>query len=299
MNDFSSSTPIDEDDKAGRRTILFLSLGVVAMCCGVLIAGALFWFKPNPQALIAQYFPSPTATASATPTQTSTPIATATSTATPTPNLTATAEVLQATDTAVAAQGTATNAAGVWRSVLVDTFDSNKNKWLNEEADDEFAHVNYQVIDGKYIWDVTAHQSFIGWVRAKPKNISDFYVSFEASQTSGPNTADYGILFREDDDGNFYYFGINNHGAYILYGYFGEWNTLIDWTPTDLLKAKGPNRITVIGEGSQFSFFINDQYLASFTDDHISKGSIALAIELSQENDQAVFEFDNLELRTP
>jgi hypothetical protein len=299
MNDISNINSFDEDDKASRRTILWVSLGLIAMCCGVLFAAALFWFKPDPQALIAQYFPSPTPTASSTPTRTPTPVATATETSTPTPNLTATTEILQVTESAIAFQSTATNAAGTWRVVLTDTFDSNKNKWLNESADDEFAKVNYQVTDGKYIWDATAHQSFIGWVRTNIKTVSDFYLSVEVRQASGPDSADYGIIFREDDKGNFYYFGINQRGQYVLYEYFGEWNTLIDFTETDLIRPGETNHLTMIAEGSQFTFFINNQYLTSITDEHITKGRVGLAIEMAQENDQAVFEFDNLEVRTP
>ena len=299
MNDNPISNPFDEDEKADRRPILWATLGLLAMCCGVLIAGALFYFKPNPQALIAQYFPSPTPTASSTPTQTPTPQATATETSTPTPDLTATAEIIQVTESAIAFQATATNAASTWRAILTDTFDSNKNKWLNESADDEFANVNYQVTDGKYIWDATAHKSFIGWVRANTKAIGDFYLSVDVRQVSGPDSADFGIIFREDDNGNFYYFGINDSSQYTLYEYFGEWTTLIDWTESDLIRAGEPNRITMIAEGSQFTFFINDHYLASITDEHISKGGVALAIEMAQEDDQAVFEFDNFELRTP
>ncbi len=297
MNDNPISNPFDEDEKTDRRPILWVALGLVAMCCGVLIAGALFYFKPDPKALVAQYFPSATPTASSTPTRTPTPLPTTTHTSTPTPDLTATAMALQATETVIAIQATATNAAGNWRVVLADTFDSNKNKWLNESADDEFAKVDYQVKDGKYKWDVTTHKSFIGWVRANTKALTDFHLSVEVRQVSGPATADYGVVFREDENGNFYYFGINESGQYILYEYFGEWNTLIDFTKTDLIRPGEVNRITVIAEGPQFTFFINDQYLASFTDEHIAKGRVALAIEMVEENDEGVFEFDNFEIR--
>jgi hypothetical protein len=300
MDDSSPvSNPFDADDRASGRTILWAAIGLLGLCCCVVTAGAFFWFKPDPQALIAQYFPSATATASATPSRTPTPLATATSTSTPTPDLTATAEVVRLTGTADAIQSAAMNSASTWRVVMTDTFDSNKNDWLNEAADDEFAKVNYRVTDGKYRWDATAHKSFIGWVRAGNKSVSDFSVSVDVQQVSGPDTADHGILFREDEAGNFYYFGINNSGYYVLYEYVGEWSTLIDFTETDLIRAGEINRITIIAEGPQFTFFINDQYLTYFTDDDIAKGSVALAIEMAEENDQAVFEFDNFELKTP
>ena len=299
MDDIPISNPYDEEDRSSRRTILWLSLGVAAMCCGVFAAAGLFWLKPDPQALIAQYFPSATATASSTPTRTPTPLPTATATSTPTPNLTATAEVVQATESALAFEATATGIVEEWRVVLADTFDSNKNKWTNKSTDDEFAAVDYQVTDGRYVWTATAKQSYIGWVRANTKALSDFYLSVEVRQVSGPDTADYGVLFREDEQGNFYYFGMNNQGRFILYEYKGEWSTLLDITVTDLVQPGEVNRITVIAEGAQFTFFVNDQYLATFTDEHIAKGGVALAVEMAQEGDQAVFEFDNFELRTP
>lgn len=298
MDDPSVTNPFDAEDRNTRRSVLLLSLAVVVLCCCAFAVGGFLWFKPDPQALIAQYFPSSTPTASPTLTRTPTPKATATSTSTPTPNLTATAEVLQATDTAVAFQGTATSAAN-WKSVTTDTFDSNKNKWLTEAADDEFSNTNYQVVDGKYRWEVTAHKPFMGWVRVSTKKLGDFYVSFDIQQVSGPDTADFGVVFREDNDGNLYYFAITNNGQYAFYEYNSEWSTLIEWTETDLIKKDEVNRITVVAEGSQFTFFINDQYLASFTDEHLAKGTVALAIELANENDEAVFEFDNVELRVP
>jgi hypothetical protein len=299
MDDIPVSAPLDAEDKAGRRTILVISLALAGLCCCGFLAGAFFFLRPDPQALIAQYFPSSTVTASPTLPPTPTQPATATSTSTPTPDLTATEEMLQGTDIAQSALGTVTNAVDSWRVVMTDTFDSNKNDWLNEESEDEFAKVNYQIIDGKYKWDVLTKKSFIGWVRAGSKSFGDFFVSFDIQQVSGPSTADAGVVFREDNDGNFYYFGINNNGEYMLYKYAGEWTTLIDLTETDLIQVNEPNRITVIGEGSQFTFFINDQYLTSITDEHISKGNVALAVEMLDENDEGIFEFDNLELRAP
>jgi hypothetical protein len=148
--------------------------------------------------------------------------------------------------------------------------------------------------------DSTAHKSFIGWVRADRKALTDFYLSVDIQQVEGPDTADYGVIFREDDNSNFYYFGISDNGQYVLYLFFEEWDTLINWTETDLIKPGEINRLTVIGEGSHFTFFINDYYLMELTtDDTIPSGSTALVIEMADENDHAIFEFDNFELRAP
>ena len=73
----------------------------------------------------------------------------------------------------------------------------------------------------------------------------------------------------------------------------------MDWTKTDLIEQGEANKITVIGEGSHFTFFINDQYVMEVEDDTISEGTAALAVELSDSDDHAIFEFDNFDLRTP
>lgn len=272
--------PFDEDEKAGRRPILWAILGMAAACLGLFFVGALFWYKPDPQSLIDQYFPS------------STPLPTATNTPTPTPNWTATAQMQDV-------QSALENATNNWELIIDDPFDSNENEWLVESSDDEYALISYEITEGKYRWDTTAHQSFIGWVWPDMEPLTDFHLSVELEQVNGPDTADYGVVFREDKDSNFYYFGISDSGSYALYVFFEEWDTLIDWTGTDLINPDAANRITVIANGSHFTFFINDQYVTDFSDDQIPEGTVALAVELSDEGDQAVFEFDNFELRAP
>lgn len=286
MDNTPITNPFDEDEKAGRRPLIWAALGLIAMCLGISFVAAIFYFQPDAKSLMDQYFPSATSTASRTP------MPTATNTPTPTPNWTATA---QAQD----AQAIAENAANNWEIVMSDTFDTNDNDWLTESSDDEYSATTYEVVDGKYRWETTAHQSFIGWVRSDFEPITDFYVNVEIKQVDGLDTADYGILFREDEDSNFYYFAVSELRSYALYIYFEGWATLIDWTETDLIIPDESNRITIIGEGPRFTFFINDQFLAEFTNDQIPEGTVALAVELSEEGDQAVFEFDNFELRAP
>ena len=285
--------PFDEDETKNRQPIVWALLGIIAIGCGLLFAGAFFIFQPDAKSLYAQYFPSPTLTPSRTPTSTPTLTSTATNTPTSTPNMTATVQIQNA-------QSTAENASSNWKVILSDTFDSNENKWLIEEAsDDEYALTSYQITDGKYHWTSTAHKPFIGWVRASSAQFDDFYMSVEARQASGPDSGDYGFVLREDEDSNFYYFGISDNGQYAFLLYYNGWNTLRDWTNTPLIHPGEDNKITVIMQGSQFIFFINDQYLTEITNDKIAKGKVALAVELANENDHAVFEFDNFELRTP
>ena len=294
--DQSNLNPI-EDGNSG-RSLVWLILGIVLFGCGAIFVAAFLFFQPNTKSLVAQYFPSATPTFTHTPTTTPSFTPTPTQTATPTPNLTATAQAQQITQTAVAIQGTATSAVS-WKILLSEPFDTNKNEWLTGTKDGDYSKTNYKIEGGKYIWDITSHKSFIGWVKASTKSLDDFYLSTDVNQPSGPNSSDYGVIFREDTDSNFYYFGINNRGQYILLLYFNEWITLVDWTNSDLILTGKPNHITVIGNNSHFTFFINNQYLTDITDDRIPKGIFAMAAEMDRIDENAVFEFDNFELRAP
>jgi len=292
MEENPINNPFDEDEKAGRRPILWVMLGMAAACCGVVFAGALFYFQPDAKSLYAQYFPSPTFTPSRTPTSTPTLTPTATSTSTPTPNMTATVQVQNA-------QATSESILSNWNIIHTDTFDSNEYNWHIDTSDGDFSRTTYEIADGKYRWDTTAYKSSISWVRTGLTPLDGFYLSVDIQQVEGPETADYGILFREDDDSNFYYFAVSDTGYYALYLFYVEWKTLVEWTETDLIQQGEANRITVIGEGSHFTFLINDQYMMELDDDAIPEGMIALAVELTDPDDHAIFEFDNLDLRSP
>jgi hypothetical protein len=59
------------------------------------------------------------------------------------------------------------------------------------------------------------------------------------------------------------------------------------------------NRLTVVGEGSKFIFFINEVFVGEVEDERLTEGGIGVAIGLHHPGDLATFEFDNFELRLP
>ena len=79
MNRTPISNPFDDDEKMGRRPVFWAVLGLGVLCLGGLLMAMFYFYKPDPQAVINQLFPSPTGTA----TRTSTP----TATSSPTPGI--------------------------------------------------------------------------------------------------------------------------------------------------------------------------------------------------------------------
>lgn len=300
MKQSPNSNPFD-DEEAYTRNFRLAILGFGLFLCLGISALGLMRNQTEFISLYEQYFPSPTITSTPAPTLTATHTSTPTATYTPTPNLTATQSAFISTSTAMAFRSTTTALAEQWQEILSEPFDNNNNNWyIAAQEDDEYSKSTFEITDGKYRLSVLAHQSFIRWVPITTDTLEDFSLTIEAKLVEYSDATDYGIAFRVDSEGNFYYFAIDSDQLYSLYKFQGgEWTTLIEHTETPLIKKDEPNRLTVLAQGTHFILFINDQFVAGMEDDSINKGTTALAIEVFQPDQQATFEFDNIMLRTP
>jgi hypothetical protein len=230
---------------------------------------------------------------------------------------TATAQAEGATATAQAAQATAAAQveatasavtvvddllaiASSWPVAFGDTFDSNANDWPAGDYSDERLTGSREIIDGKYHWEAAALDGVIWWSIPDVASVSDFYLTVNAQRVSGVTDGQYGVIFRRADRDNYALFKIEDSQYYkFSVRYQGEWETVIDWTESSAIRPVGVNRLAVVGEGSHFTFYINDEYVGEIDEDRLPEGTIGLAIELLDDKDAAVFEFDDLEMRAP
>lgn len=283
------------DDESSGRTFVWLILGAAAIGCGLLFAVAFIFFKPDAQSLLGKYFPSPTVTFTSTPTLTPTLTLTPTNTATPTNTTTPTPNM-----TAQAYEATAVYAAGQWNEIISEQFETNESNWYTGTDDDAYAKIIYTVENGQYTWDATAHQGFIQRIWVNSISVGDFYFSLDVTQPSFTTAADYGIVFREDNANNYYYFSINNKKQFSLWlHYQDEWTELIDSSVSQAILPRESNRLAVLAKGDHFVLFINDQYVAEIQDGTLDKGRAGMAIEISEPDLGVLFEFDNLLLKLP
>jgi len=226
--------------------------------------------------------PTPTATSTPTPTDTPTPTATPTITPTFTPSLSPTASYLD------------------WPVVMTDAFDDNANNWFVGPTSDSYLTGEVSIADGRYAVDITALKAVFWALPATIKNLSDFYLSAEAEEVTGPTSADYGLSFRTNS-ANKYYFAINptnqDFSFYVLNN--GQWTTILDWTPASQLVASGRNQIGVLAKGTSFTFFINGEQVDQTDDSSLKTGKVGFALGLANAGDKAVFAFDNFEVRAP
>lgn len=179
-------------------------------------------------------------------------------------------------------------------SVLIeDDFDNPKSSELTEETSD---NATYTFADGAYAITVKTPK-YIVW-SSYDGNHGDVDIQVDSTLDNGPLDSAAGVLFRYQDDDNFYYYRVSSDGSYNLTLYkSGERQVLVDWTEAPEIKGRRQvNHLGVEAVGDHIRLFVNDTLLAEVSDDTFAKGQIALAVSTFDEGG-ATFKFDNLVVR--
>lgn len=185
--------------------------------------------------------------------------------------------------------------AAKWPLVLLDTFDDNQNEWIDGEIEDAYAAIQV-TIDGVYKWEATAKQGFHWRVWPRSDYTTDFYLAVDAQNLSANPEAQYGLIFRNDDDAYFYW-EVNDTQQFRLFLYQNNWRELIPITFSDAIRPGAMNHLVVVSENDEFKFWINDQFVGQVHGRLPSRGQVGVAIGLSYEGEQSTIIFDNFELR--
>jgi hypothetical protein len=193
------------------------------------------------------------------------------------------------------------DSAAAWEVVHSDGFEANEVNWFEgSDEDPELAQISWEIAGGKYIWQAEAYDGFIWWVVPDVELVDDFYYSVTAQQSDGPETGEYGMVFRQSDLGSYYVFGISETGQFSVYLFDDQqWKSLIDWSESTTIKTGAPNTLSIIAQDSTYYLLINDEQVGEFEDARLTGGQVGLMISLSEAGDTAIWEFDDYELRAP
>lgn len=130
---------------------------------------------------------------------------------------------------------------------------------------------------------------------------SDFLLEVDARQIAGHAESSFGFLARMQDTEQFYRFSITSNGLYMVErrGANGAWNQfLLDWLSTPAINQglNATNRLKLVADGANLTFYVNDVLLYQVDDAIYSSGHIALdAGTFGQPGLQVAF--DNLIVR--
>ncbi|GIV96473.1 MAG: hypothetical protein KatS3mg057_1130 [Herpetosiphonaceae bacterium] len=186
-----------------------------------------------------------------------------------------------------------------WPLRIADTFDNNRRFWpLNIESGGA-SRGSLGLIDGAYRWNVRGRSGVIFTASPELDPAASFFLSVETRKISGAGNSGYGVMFRQSAPNDYYVFLINDSQSFACFlNKGGRSIPLIDWTHSSAIKTDGTNRLSVLAEGSHFTFFINDLYVGEADSAELRSGYAGLAAVLFAD-DQASFEFDNFQLYAP
>ena len=199
------------------------------------------------------------------------------------------------------AEDTFLRTATDWPLLLEDGFDDNENSWaIDPEEDPELATIDWKIDKGKYRWEAQALSPFVWWVTPDQFEAGDFYLAVTGKQVDGPDDGEYGLVFRMNEEGEYYVFEVSETGYFGLFLYSQEgWQALVNWTETALIQSGAENRLEVTARGDTFYLSVNGKRLTEFTNNQIPTGQAGLLIGLYESGDQGIWEFDDFEFRSP
>jgi hypothetical protein len=136
----------------------------------------------------------------------------------------------------------------------------------------------------------------LAWSTPKDKRFSDFILDVDATQLDGPNDNSYGVIFRYQDDRNFYRADISGDGYFALFKYKdGRWTKLLDYLETPAVRqGQATNHLQVIAQGNQFTVNVNGQTVKTFGDGDFPNGNVGVTAGTLFDTAGVRIAFDNM-----
>jgi hypothetical protein len=181
------------------------------------------------------------------------------------------------------------------RTIYEDDFEDSQSGW--EIYSDEFVEKGYEddaykiyVIEKNLtVWSTTSPTETGG------REFGDFILEVEATPMGGPDENNYGVIFRYQDEENFYSYEISADGQFAISKIVdGQRTALVNWSKTPHInQGKNTNILEVACNGTAMDFYVNGKYLAGVSDDAFRKGAIGFTAGTFTRKGVRV-EFDNL-----
>lgn len=161
-----------------------------------------------------------------------------------------------------------------------ESFSDNENGWYT----DEWIYLK----DGEYLIDAGKNNA-ASW-RTTP--IKDCRIQIETEWKGGLDGYGYGVIFRLQNNQQFYVFWIAAQG-YFLAGRIDGANARLfnNWTRSDKINVKGKNMIVIEVRGSQITGYINGSKVFTATDTSYPEGGFGFYCQKG-----VVASFDNLKV---
>jgi hypothetical protein len=144
-------------------------------------------------------------------------------------------------------------------------------------------HVSFSLDDSQLLMTAFNPDHYNGWMLTWPV-IGDFYLEMTATTRACSGKDQYGSMIRavKTEEGYVgYIYNISCDGNFSLRRWNGEkYIPLVDWTSSDAINsgANQTNRIGVLVDGNQFTFYINGEQVGQVQDDNHLEGRFGVSI---------------------
>jgi len=230
--------------------------------------------------------------------------------------ITSTAQVEQAAFTATAqAISTATAQAyltqtiplptvivqtGQWPVILSDSFEDNHNNWRVSKEETEWATTSQVIENGVYHWEMKAKRAMDIWSTINVASDEVFSLSVRTKVDPNMIYGSYGLVFHYQDKDNFYIFKLDGEGRYIVQVQVnGKWKDILAWRQASAIKTDGENTLTVVAQGDQYAFYINEQFVGQAKDTAFTGGQTGLILYVNDSGEAVSVDFDDFVMRVP
>ena len=179
-------------------------------------------------------------------------------------------------------------------NVLYEERFSGSTEWYQGETDQRRIWVE----NGAYQFHAIASDIFFYSVRSLIGPFTNFQFDIDTQQIAGPDDNGYGVVFRQSESG-YYRFRISGDGwARFDKRVNGNYVAIRGWERTDLIQqGNATNHITVVANGSEFSFYVNGTFLWSASDTQFASGTIGVGVICLDDAGGTRVAFDNILLQ--
>jgi hypothetical protein len=153
-----------------------------------------------------------------------------------------------------------------------------------------------QVVDGAYEMRVDIPNFDSYGLLLSAGEVDDFDMAVDVQQVAGDPTSEYGIRFRQSGPGDYLMFSISGSGYYrLLRVSDDEYRSLTPWTFDYRIKtgADAVNRLRVVAQDADITFYVNDAELIKAQDDVNVGGQLTLGVTTFEQGGLVV-RFDNI-----
>lgn len=177
--------------------------------------------------------------------------------------------------------------------LLQDAFEHAGTSTLEIGEDND---VRYAYEDGKYLIEVK-RPDLVVWSRIEGR-FANIALQVETTLADDATIAASGLIFRYQDDANFYLYSFANNGFYSLdLIKDGERIPLIDWTPAVIVDGADATTLRVELVEDHIILYANGVVLERTIDSTFTSGEVGLAASTFDAGVASVY-FDNLLITT-